>query len=294
MTQPPREPSSYTAADLTDPTIDAATLRNIAAERSDLWPQVLQHPSCYPGLADYIRAQQGPPQPQSAPQATEAPQQPPPAHTEQQGAGEHFAAGARQLAGGAKDYWSTTAAPAVSGAVKDVRANGSKSWTFWGRLAQPVIALLGFITLFFPAIRVLDEFNLEGQAENLAEELGLSEELSAARDELGLHTTQNFLTHDMVFIGVILLLLFLATIGLALASLVTNKAVLRLAAGGIGGVGGLVGIIVSIIYLVAAGEDHLTVGFGAVLMLILGILLITASAVALLPPKRATPPQPQQ
>ena len=152
--------------------------------------------------------------------------------------------------------------------MKDVRANGSKSWTFWGRLAQPVIALLGFITLFFPAIRVLDEFNIEGQAENLAEELGLSEELSAARDELGLHTTQNFLTHDMVFIGVILLLLFLATIGLALASLVTNKAVLRLAAGGIGGMGGLVGIIVSIIYLVAAGEDHLTVGFGAVLMLI--------------------------
>lgn len=283
-----RDPASFTAEDLTDPTIDAVTLRSIVAERSDLWPQVLQHPSCYPGLADYIRSQQGPPQPPSGPQATQAQQQPQPAQTEQQGAGEHFAAGARQLAGGAKDYWNSKAAPAVSGAIKDARTNGSKSWTFWGRLAQPFIALLSFITLFFPAIRVLDEFNIEQQAEGLAEELGLSDELSAARDELGLHTTQNFLTQDMTAAGVILLLLLLATIGAAVASLVTTQALLRLVAAGVGAVTGLVAFIVSIIYLVAAGEDHLTVGFGAVFMLILSILLIAASVIAALPQKPRT------
>lgn len=290
MTQPPGEPSSYTAEDLDDPSIDAVTLRNIAAERPDLWPQVLQHPSCYPGLADYIRAQQGPAQPPAAPQAPDPQQPAQPVQFEQQGAGEHFAAGARQLAGGAKNYWSNTAAPTVSGAKQNaqqtVQANKG-SWKFWGRLAQPVIALLGFITLFFPAIRVLDEFNLEGQAEGLAEELGLSDELDAARDELGLHTTQNFITQDMTAAGVILLLLLLATIAAAVASLVTTQAMLRLVAAGVGAVTGLVAFIVSIIYLLAAGEDHLTVGFGAVLMLILSILLIAASVIAAWPHQQA-------
>ncbi|GAA1119261.1 hypothetical protein [Nesterenkonia jeotgali] len=277
---------SYTSDDLNDPAIDAETLRQLAAERADLWPQILQHPNCYPGLAEYIRGQQAPPQPPAG-----QPQQQGP------GAGEQITAGARQVADGAKDYWTNSAAPAVAGATRSaqrtVQANRG-SWQFWVQLSQPVIAFLGFITLFTPAIRVLDEYNIEGYAEGLAEELGLSDELSAARDELGLHTTQNFITHDMTAAGVILLLLFVAAIGLAVASLVTSTAILRLAAAATGALSGLIGIIVSIIYLVAAGDDHLTVGFGAVLMLILGILLIGASVIALLAQKKPAPPQPQQ
>lgn len=278
-----RDPASYTAADLTDPTINAATLRSIAAERSDLWPQVLQHPSCYPGLAEYIRGQQAPPQPPAG-----QPQQQGP------GAGEQITAGARQVAEGAQDFFRNTAAPAVSGATRSARANGSKSWTFLGRLAQPVIALLGFITLFAPALRASDEYNVEGTAENLAEQFGMSDELDQVRDEYGLHTSQNFLTQDLTAAGVILLLLFLATIGLAVASLVMSQAWTRYAAGAAGGLAGLIGIIVSIIYLVAATDDVNAVGFGAVLMLILSILLIAASVIALLPQKKSAPPQPQQ
>lgn len=277
------EPASYTSDDLNDPAIDAETLRQLAAERADLWPEILRHPNCYPALADYIRAQQGPPQAPSGQPQEQGP-----------GAGQQMAAGARQLAGGAQDFFRNTAAPAVSGATRTARANGSKSWTFWPRLAQPVLALLGFITLFTPALRAADEYNVEGTAENLAEQFGMSDELDQVRDEYGLHTSQNFLTQDLTAAGVILLLLFLATIGLAVASLVVSQAWARFAAGAAGGLAGLIGIITSIIYLIAATDDVNAVGFGAVMMLILSILLIAASVIALLPPKRATRPQPQQ
>lgn len=44
--------------DLQDPSIDAATLQQLATTRPDLLPMILQHPNCYPELATWIREQQ--------------------------------------------------------------------------------------------------------------------------------------------------------------------------------------------------------------------------------------------
>lgn len=292
MSQGNIDPANFTPESLSDPSIDAVTLRQLAMDRPDLWPHILQHPNCYAGLSDYIRQQMPqPPTPSHQPG-----EQPTAAQPEQEGpgAGEQIAAGARKAADGAKEYWSTTAGPAVSSASKNaqaaVKAN-QNNWQFWVRLGQPVIAFFAFITLFTPAVRVRDEFNIEGHLEGLAEQWGLSNELSAARDELGLHTTQNFLTQDMTFAGVILLLLLLATIAAAVTSLATNNAMFKLVAGAAGALTGLFGVILSIIYLVVAGDDHLSAGIGAVLMLILSILLIGASVITALPQNRSAVPQ---
>lgn len=43
--------------DLQDPSIDAATLQQLATTRLDLLPTILQHPNCYPELAAWIRRQ---------------------------------------------------------------------------------------------------------------------------------------------------------------------------------------------------------------------------------------------
>lgn len=60
------DPSTVTAEDLQDPTIDAETLRTIAVARPDLRQVILQHPNCHAELADYIQqlpGQQPPPPP---------------------------------------------------------------------------------------------------------------------------------------------------------------------------------------------------------------------------------------
>lgn len=291
-----QDPSSFSAEDLNNPNIDARTLQQLAADRSDLWPNILAHPNCYPALAEYINTHMQPPEPPQSPageQAQGAPAEPAQGAPAQQapGAGEHFAAGARRAADDAKDYWSNTAAPAFSGASKNaqktVKANKA-SWKFWVRLGQPILAFLAFIILFTPAARVLDRYDFEGQAENLAEQLGISNELAEARDQLGLHTTQNFLTHDMTGAGVVLLLLLLATIGVAVASIVSTRDVLRIVAAATGGLAGLYAAILAIVYLVVAAEDYLTVGVGAVLMLIVSMVLMAASVIVALPqPRRA-------
>lgn len=48
---------ALTSADASDPSIDPLTLKQIAEQRPDLWPAVLANPQCYPGLAEWIRAQ---------------------------------------------------------------------------------------------------------------------------------------------------------------------------------------------------------------------------------------------
>lgn len=80
-----KDPASYTAQDLADPTIDASTLGQLASSRPDLWQQILQHPNCYPELRQYIQQQSGaapPPPPaqsaESAPPHQPSPSQPPP------------------------------------------------------------------------------------------------------------------------------------------------------------------------------------------------------------------------
>ncbi|WP_442916167.1 variant leucine-rich repeat-containing protein, partial [Leucobacter sp. M11] len=50
-----RDPSTLSAGDLSDPSIEAAELARIAPARPDLWAQILVHPNCYPGLDGWIR-----------------------------------------------------------------------------------------------------------------------------------------------------------------------------------------------------------------------------------------------
>ena len=53
MTQ--RDPSTFTVADLADPTLDLATLGAVASVRPDLWSSILAHPNCTPELTAYIQ-----------------------------------------------------------------------------------------------------------------------------------------------------------------------------------------------------------------------------------------------
>ncbi|GAA1712178.1 hypothetical protein [Propioniferax innocua] len=50
-----QDPASFTAQDLTNPSLDAHTLRSIAIARPDLHFAVLQHPNTPPQLAEDIR-----------------------------------------------------------------------------------------------------------------------------------------------------------------------------------------------------------------------------------------------
>lgn len=54
MSNDHKEPADFTAADLQDPSLDGETLRQIAAQRPDLWPAILNHPNIYPDLSVYI------------------------------------------------------------------------------------------------------------------------------------------------------------------------------------------------------------------------------------------------
>jgi hypothetical protein len=46
--------SSFSASNLADPNIEPTTLALLAEHRHDLWPSILRHPRCYPGLAQWI------------------------------------------------------------------------------------------------------------------------------------------------------------------------------------------------------------------------------------------------
>ncbi|WP_449289442.1 variant leucine-rich repeat-containing protein [Nocardiopsis listeri] len=59
-----RDPASYSAQELADPSIDPTTLRQIAAARPDLWPQIQSHPNCDQELAGHIRRNTPPSAPQ--------------------------------------------------------------------------------------------------------------------------------------------------------------------------------------------------------------------------------------
>lgn len=58
---------------LQDPSIDAATLQQLALTRPDLFPRILEHPNCYPELAGWIRHQQSTPAEQSNPMKQSTP-----------------------------------------------------------------------------------------------------------------------------------------------------------------------------------------------------------------------------
>ena len=56
---PQRDYSRFPAEGLRDPSIDANTLRELAAARPDLWPLIVRHPNCYPELGAFLRERMG-------------------------------------------------------------------------------------------------------------------------------------------------------------------------------------------------------------------------------------------
>lgn len=71
-----KNPADFTPEDLQDPSMDGETLRDIAAQRPDLWPAILNHPNVYPDLSAYIHQRMRhsatpppPPRPQQQPYA---------------------------------------------------------------------------------------------------------------------------------------------------------------------------------------------------------------------------------
>ena len=168
-----REPASYTLADMADASIDAATLAELAGAREDLWLAISAHPNCYPALAEWIAQQSVPaPAPKLAAMRSEAwatqfqrNNGREATMSEYQNAlatGEimqearsaeyavaQIAGGAKQLASEAKDFLTTRVAPAAADAARTVQRDGG--WQMWAPFAIPLLAFMGFMSLFLPA-----------------------------------------------------------------------------------------------------------------------------------------------
>lgn len=186
------DPANLSAADLSDPTIAAARLAEIAQARHDLWPLILQHPNVYPGLSDWIIRQQ------PTQHASQQPQAPAAMTAETWAAGflqangreatmgeyqaalaaghirkpvdpniQHMTEGAKQLASGAKDFFREQVAPAAAGAVRNVQQavneqaqgqrRGTATWLSWAPFAVPATAALMIISLLFPVGNIMGQ-----------------------------------------------------------------------------------------------------------------------------------------
>lgn len=301
-----RDPASYSAQELADPSIDSATLRQIAAVRTDLWPQIQNHSNCDQELAGYIRQNSWPaaPQPptstgaqppfgaqtggqrppgdpgppqggQPYPQPQAGQPQPGQSHTGSQASqgAQQLASGAKQLAGGAKEYFANTVAPAAVNAAQNVSQRSGQAlggpvhWTIWFRFALPVAALLAIIALFMPIASV----SYMGRSMSINY---FSEEAPSGE-------------------GAIMLVLFLAVIGFAVVSLVTGRKWAIITAGVLGVLAGLIGMINGFGSASAiSGQQYGSAGAGAILLGVMGIGMLATAIITFLPQNRLTPPPP--
>ncbi|MEU3018942.1 hypothetical protein ABZ635_16265 [Nocardiopsis sp. NPDC007018] len=301
-----RDPASYSAQELADPRVDATTLRHVAAARPDLWQSILNHPNCDAELAAYLRQNsrpatpppgghpQGPPHaqgPQTHPGA--APQQgPPPQYGPQPPAGpppqgapqtegqpsqasqgaQQMAAGAKDLANGAKAYFTNTVAPAAVSAAQTVsqrsgQASGTLHWSIWCRFAIPALALVGIISLLLP----LGSVSYGGRTEHF-----------------------NYFSPDAPGEeGVLMLTFYIFVIVFGVVSLLTGQRWALITVAVMGIVTGVFGMLngfgnASRI----SSEAYASAGFGAILLGISGLALIVAAVITLLPQQKLGAPAP--
>lgn len=293
-----REPASYTLADMADASIGAATLAELAGAREDLWPAISAHPNCYPALAEWIAQQSVPaPAPKLAAISSEAwaaqfqrNNGREATMSEYQNAlatGEivqearlaedavaQIAGGAKQLASEAKDFLTTRVAPAAADAARTAQRAGG--WQMWAPFAIPVLAFMGFMSLFLPAA-------------------------SASAAIFGNRISQkvSFFGEDAEGVGVMLLVFLLAVLALGVTSIVKNAKWAKLAAAIAGIVVGLISLIVTISLMANVGDSssnfgafsvNASVGSGTVMLFIVSILLVAASVTTALPKKAAAQP----
>lgn len=296
-----REPASYTLADMADASIAAATLAQLAGAREDLWPAISAHPNCYPALAEWIAQQSVPaPAPKLAAMSSEAwaaqfqrNNGREATMSEYQNAlatGEimqearstedavaQIAGGAKQLASEAKDFLTTRVAPAAADAARTARtAQRDGGWQMWVPFAIPVLAFMGFMSLFLPAA-------------------------SASASIFGNRISHkvSFFGEDAEGVGVMLLVFLLAVLALGVTSIVKNVKWAKLAAAIAGIVVGLISLIVTISLMANVGDSssnfgafsvNASVGSGTVMLFIVSILLVAASVITVLRKKAAAQP----
>lgn len=307
-----RDPASYSAREMADPSIDSVMLRQIAAVRPDLWPQIQSHPNCDQELAGYIR-QNTPPAGPQPPTATGAQQpfgsqtggqRPPgrpgpqpqggqpypgqphpgqphpggqyPGHPEvgsQTSQGaQQIASGAKQLAGGAKDYFNKTVAPAAVSAAQNVSERSGQA------PGSPVHWTIWF-RFALPVITLIAIISL------------FMPIVSASYR--GYSMSVNYFSEEAGGEGAILLVLFLTIIGFSVASLVTGKKWAIITTGVLGVLAGLIAMINGFGSASAASsQTYGSAGAGAILLGITGIGMMATAIITFLPQQRLTPPPP--
>ncbi|MDN6747834.1 MAG: hypothetical protein L0L93_12695 [Brevibacterium sp.] len=276
-----QNPSSFGPDNLSDPRIDPHTLARLAETRSDLWLQIQQHPNCYPELQHWIDQNLGrhyPSKVASDQQHESTPSRPTPEHwarefqrstgreptmsefRDAQTRGEiaqerkavdpsmqQMSQGARQLAGGAKDFLSQRVAPSAAGAARTVQNSFSEQtgqvrsgagWRAWIPLALPVFALLSILALFLPAATA-----------------------SASGFGMSVSASQTYFDEDAGGLGWWLLIFALIVLASAVTAMVKRTKGVRITAGVAGIVTGIFAAFSSF-GIIAAVNDFSGSGFG--------------------------------
>lgn len=179
-----------------------------------------------------------------------------------------------KVAPGAKEFFSEKVAPAAKNAATSARRMSGESsnartgtlhvWTRRAPIILPAAAFLGIIALFLP----------------IGSAFGMS---------------INFFSNEVGGEGVLLLILMLLVIAGALAAIVTRTKWAKITAGVLGLIGGLFGIFDGFGNMInLSGERGISIGFGLVLLAIVGVVLLIASGLVLLGLRRQTSPSTEE
>ncbi|UQN15460.1 variant leucine-rich repeat-containing protein [Gulosibacter sp. ACHW.36C] len=267
-----REPGSFTAEELASPSTDAATLARAAAVRPDLWSAILANPNCYPELGDWIRQQQGvqnvPPAQQQnqhgQQQAQPGQQQRQPDQQQgqygqqqnqygqqqgqpgqQQGGTNQFFDGAQQMAQGAKSFLNDAGQRASKRASDD--PNSFLNKFTWGQVGVVIAAVVGFIGLFLPAV---------------------------SASAYGFSVSASFIQSGD---GVLLLILFLGTIGLTIFSGYSTQRPVLITSWVVALIAGVVSVIDAIATLANVAGSGFGPGLGIFVVLLVGLAIIAGT-----------------
>lgn len=259
-----RDPSTYTAGEIAHPSVDAATLAQVASLRPDLWASILANPNCYPELAQWIQQQQPGILPQQV--ATSGYAQP-------------VAATQGQLAPAA---WG---APTTGSGYADA-AQPAATFEIRPAARAAIFVVLGAAALTLVSF-FLPRFSLSSEVRGLLAGYG--------GDTVDM---PNILSEGGGR-GYFLLILIVATIGLGAATLATKKDSLRKATGIVGLVAGVLVFFEAswkLLWSSAASTlsfGTVTTGFGVFLFAIGGVALIVGGIIALAKGRKQVSAAPQ-
>lgn len=271
MTQ--RDPASYHIEELTDPSLHTDVLRHMAFSRPDLWDAVLRHPNCYPELAAYIGQRRGE-QPPAIPQPREgqAHQQPGEGQTHQQ-PNQHvqqMSAGVKTFAAGARGYLNDTVLPATKQAAQTTHQRMGQHnagtptqpmWRFLVQIALVVLAFFGTIALFLPLASV--------------SAFGFSESFNYFHAEAPSGE------------GVFMLTGFIVVTLAGVTAILLRATWARITAGVLAILTGLISAINGFVTTAAlTNEPMVSLGAGSVLLAVIGVALVAAAVVTLVPVKK--------